>query len=702
MILVPALLFAVLEVSLRVGCYGDATAFFLDGSTVEGRDVWIDNNRYDRWVFPAEMAGSSWPTHFAIAKRKPADTFRIFVLGESAAWGFPEPSASFARVLEVMLRAQYPETRFEVVNTSMVAINSHVILPIARECLRHEPDLLIVHVGNNEVVGPFGAAGVLGPFSPRSALIRANLAIKTTRTGQLLNRVLGRLGRAQQAPQVWEGMTTFVHSEIGAGDERLRQIYAHHRHNLEAICDDAEKAGVGVIVCTIPVNLKDSAPFRSLHAADLESEQVKAWDKAYQEGVRLEEKRRFAEALDRYEAAATIDDEYADLAYRRGRCLLTLGKTSAAREQFVRARDRDALRFRSDTAINETIRAVADARAGAGVQLADAERAFEKSSPGGIPGEELFLEHVHMNFHGNYVLARTVFESIHELAPPGLGSGGGKTSPLAEEECAARLGHTPWNEHETAAAIYKMLTIQQPFTFQLDRVERARRWKAKLDALKARVKTEGLQSIAAALTKAMQSAEEDWMIPMNYGDFLVEFKSLEEAEKQYLTSLTRLRHCFATRCKLGNLHLQQGHIEEALGQFREAQRQEPDYLLVDVGIAQALAAQGKTAEALAILEERARKGPNRFMATVHLGERLDKAGKPAEAEQRWHEAQQMAPNSLVPLFRLAELADKQGRLDEAIEYYETALRVWPEWPEVRERLAEMRKKKEGAKGKGSR
>ena len=44
----------------------------------------------------------------------------------------------------------------------MVAINSHVALPIARQCAERQPDLLVVHLGNNEVVGPFGAAGVLG------------------------------------------------------------------------------------------------------------------------------------------------------------------------------------------------------------------------------------------------------------------------------------------------------------------------------------------------------------------------------------------------------------------------------------------------------------------------------------------------------------------------------------------------------------
>ena len=37
----------------------------------------------------------------------------------------------------------------------MAAINSHVVLPIAKDAARYEPDLFVVYLGNNEVIGPF-------------------------------------------------------------------------------------------------------------------------------------------------------------------------------------------------------------------------------------------------------------------------------------------------------------------------------------------------------------------------------------------------------------------------------------------------------------------------------------------------------------------------------------------------------------------
>src|SRR5262249_1499945 len=153
------------------------------------------------------------------------------------------------------------ETRFEVINTAVTAINSHVILPIARECAGYEPDLFIAYIGNNEVVGPFGPAGVVGRHSPNLSLIRTNIAVKVTRTGQLIDALLARIGPAREAPQFWGGMEMFVRSQVRATDAALLTTYAHFRQNLDDICRAAAGAGAATILCTVPVNLRECAPF---------------------------------------------------------------------------------------------------------------------------------------------------------------------------------------------------------------------------------------------------------------------------------------------------------------------------------------------------------------------------------------------------------------------------------------------------------
>jgi tetratricopeptide (TPR) repeat protein len=692
MTLVPVLMFGVLEGSLRVFGYGYSTKFFLDGAKVARSDVWIDNQDFTNWVFPEDLDTTSKPIPFVLPKVKKEKTCRVFVLGESAALGFPDPSTSFARILEAMLRARYPDIRFEVVNTAMVAINSHVVLPITQQCARCQPDLFVVHLGNNEVVGPFGVAGVLGPFSPSLGIVRANLAVKTTRSGQLLNRVVQKFGRSRQSPRVWDGMATFASSHVRADDTRLERIYTHFRDNLRDICRAGADASIPVIVCTIPVNLKDSAPFGSAHGADLDEGQAKAWDSAYRNGIRLEREKNYAAALRSYGSAAQIDDTFAELAFRMGRCYLSLGKNSEARQQFERARDLDTLRFRADTTIEDTIRSVVAAEESAGARLADAERVFARNSPGGIAGEEFFLEHVHMNFHGNYLLARTVFESIVALAPPVLGSSSSKAVPPSEQECAARLARTDWQELKTTTDIYRMLTSHEPFPAQLDYEERGKRWKQKLNAVKARLDSGALEKAGTAYQKAIELNEEDWMIRSNFAELLSAIGKVEEAEKQYRAILLILPQDLGTRCKLGGLLLAQGRVKEAGECYRDVIHLSPDYMTGQLGLAETLMAQGKYDEAGAIFEKQARKGPNRVLALLALGRYFIRTGKLERASECCHEALQIASNNPLVCLQLADIAQRQEKMDEAIEHYEAALRIYPDWPGVHEQIARLRKK----------
>ena len=191
MIVAPVLFFAVLEAGLRLGGYGYPTAFFV-GPDADG--IYTPNPRFGWRFFPRAIARKPEPCFISA---KPAGAVRIFVLGSSAAQGVPNPSFSFGRILEVMLRERYPDVKFEVVNAAMTAINSHVALEIARDCAAHQPDLFVVYMGNNEVIGPYGPGTVFQQWSPSRRLIRANVWLKSTRVGQLLGDAMGWLHSAQ-------------------------------------------------------------------------------------------------------------------------------------------------------------------------------------------------------------------------------------------------------------------------------------------------------------------------------------------------------------------------------------------------------------------------------------------------------------------------------------------------------------------------
>src|SRR5262249_10210093 len=159
-------------------------------------------------------------------------TYRIFVLGESAAQGHPDPAYSFARCLEVLLQDRYPNSRFEVINTAMTAINSHVIRLIGKDCASRQGDLWVVYMRHNEVVGPFGPGTRFGPRTPSLGLIHAGLALKTTGVGQLLDAGLRRVGRHSSSESAWRGLEMFSELRLAAQDSHLAIMYRHFQSNL--------------------------------------------------------------------------------------------------------------------------------------------------------------------------------------------------------------------------------------------------------------------------------------------------------------------------------------------------------------------------------------------------------------------------------------------------------------------------------------
>jgi len=80
-----------------------------------------DNPKFGWRFFPPEVARASQPLF--LAAQKPPGTVRIFVFGESAAMGDPEPAYGFARQLGRILQARHPDQTIEIVNAAMTAIN---------------------------------------------------------------------------------------------------------------------------------------------------------------------------------------------------------------------------------------------------------------------------------------------------------------------------------------------------------------------------------------------------------------------------------------------------------------------------------------------------------------------------------------------------------------------------------------------------
>jgi len=680
-LLIPLFVLALLELALRVAGYGYPTHFLLP-DRLNGEKVLRDNQQFGWRFFPPAIARTTRPV--VLSPVKPPHTCRVFVFGESAAFGDPSPAFGLPRMLEVLLRNRYPGVRFEVVNAAMTAINSNVILPISKDCARGDGDVWVLYMGNNEVVGPYGGGTVFGAQVHSLASIRASIWFKASKTGQLLASLRQALVKKDSAQPSNVSLELFLDQKIRCDDPRMEKVYAHFARNLADILETGAHAGVKMVVSTVGVNLKDCAPFASLHRADLTDAQEAEWERLYQAGTKAEQMGKFSEAMGAYNQAAKIENQWADLRFRQARLLWNANEFADALQHFTLARDYDALRFRADTRINDILRRSCTNRLNEGIAFLDGEALLAQHSPHGVPGGELFYEHVHLNFSGNYWLARGIAEQITDVVKPSALKEQASTSSdwISEQECASQLGLNEWDRSQTLEIICQRFD-GPPFTLQLNHDERSARVQTQLSEYRSSLSPQTITDCIRRCEQALALNTNDWALHQKLAQVLQ--RSPDKAQQaraieEWRRVITLVPHYPEAHQGLGVLLARAGQTAEAETELRFALKLNRYYPNTLNALGQVMAAENRLAEAVENYEQAIQLKPHFPDALANLGEALARLGKRAEAKTRLEEALRLAPGDTEAAVHLGQLLDEKGEVSAAIARYSEILHATPDDP----------------------
>jgi len=359
---------------------------------------------------------------------KPADGWRVFVLGESSVRGLPYEVGCFTDWLRVRAAAMLPGRTVEVVNAGNVGWHATDIRTLAQECLEHQPDLLVWMVGHNE-------------FVPHNVLtLRAELqnpvlhglrgTVVSLRTAQWLGRSLPglRARRVSAFDQLQSEERPCFGPERPLLERRFREATA-------GAVADARAAGVPIILCTMARNLRDSPPsYSSFSEATRADPGLRArWDEAYEAGLDALRRGDADAALAGLDAARAIDELPAKLYYALGRVHALAGREAEAREAFAQALEHDPCPMRAQAWAEQVIRDVA---AETGAPLADLQTIFDRASPLGLAGRELIFDNCHPNLPGHELIASTLLELMERQ----LGVPFDRSRDVAPEEGRTLLG----------------------------------------------------------------------------------------------------------------------------------------------------------------------------------------------------------------------------------------------------------------------
>lgn len=411
---VPLVLLGLLEGGLRLFGWGGYPPFIRPvGRLPDGSQLCLVEYGAFKPYFFANPTRPGYTEACTLVMPKPAGTVRIFLVGESAAKGYPQPpNLAMSSFLQAMLQDAWPDRRVEVINLGTTAVASFPLIYQVREALRFSPDLMVFYVGNNEFFGAYGVASInaAGGLPPAALpLMRAVRGLATVQAVEGLVRSGADADRTLMEQMIGE---TFIPE-----DAPLRQAAARNlRLHLGQMLADAKAAGVPSVVCTTASNEAGMGPLGQ--------------DDARGPGALAE--------------------------FRRGEALAKAGDRQGAREAFLKARDLDTMPWRPTSRTEQAIR---DAAAEHGAVLCDVAERFRDISEQGATGWRLLDDHVHPSLEGQAEVARSVVGCMASL-PGALAVPASTAAALPSNQVyAERLGANPWDDFRVAHTIRTLLGV---------------------------------------------------------------------------------------------------------------------------------------------------------------------------------------------------------------------------------------------------
>ncbi|WP_161964508.1 hypothetical protein [Mucilaginibacter endophyticus] len=365
---IPVLILLLAEGLLRLFNYGHDTSLFI--RYPDDNSYWVIN-KYASEKYFTDTAnatkGSIEP--FKVVKAK--NTFRIFVLGESTTAGYPYlHNGSFHRWLQYRLMHMYPDVNFEVINVSLTAVNSYTVLDFGKQVVNYQPDAVLIYTGHNEYYGALGI-GSTSHIANNRFLVQTVLSLKELRLVQMANNIIGSFKSVSSKPDQRDNLMERMAKQqsIPYQSEAYQAGIAQFKENMTKLCRFMQDKKTPVFLSTLLSNEKDLKPFIS-DTSDTSANML------------------YAQANDSYQAA----------------------KYQQAKQEFIRAKELDLLRFRAPEAMNGII--IGLAKQFSNIHLVNARAVFEQHSPNGILGNETLLEHVHPNLYGYALLSEAFYQSL--------------------------------------------------------------------------------------------------------------------------------------------------------------------------------------------------------------------------------------------------------------------------------------------------
>jgi tetratricopeptide (TPR) repeat protein len=416
-VLMPFLVLLILEGALRVFGYGHDLSVFREDPTRKG---YLVLNQHASEKYFSNQQNATIGNFEPFPAKKAPGTFRIFVLGESTTIGYPYMNnGSFHRWLQYRLMHTYPERDFEIINLSLTAVNSFTVLGFAKEVVHYEPDAILVYTGHNEYYGAMGVAATKG-IGHNRGLARLLMGLREYRITQLLASKATWIGEMVSGKKIdlRENLMKRMAADnlIPMNSAEYEEGVKQFNRSLDELARVVTARGIPLLISDLVSNEKDLKPLVSMPGK-----------------------------------------ESADMHYAVGLAKYKEGDFKIAKDEFVQAKESDALRFRAPVAMNSGIEKLSGMYKG--VTVVQTKALFEQNSPNRILGRETLLEHVHPNLFGYALLSEAFYRGMKQagLLPP-------RKNEMSFPELRARM---PITAVDSLKGEYEVMILKEGWPFNV-------------------------------------------------------------------------------------------------------------------------------------------------------------------------------------------------------------------------------------------
>jgi hypothetical protein len=540
-ICLPVLLLAGLEMTFRLLNIGDDLRLFIDDPH-DSDYLSVNPVVSKRFFLHEENAVTGTSDRFV--KNKDNEILRIFVVGESTALGFPyRHHMAFPALLKYRLQRSVNNQKIELINLSLTGINSYALYDFTDEIINQRPDILVISMGHNEYYGALGV-GSTSNLGSNLHLIRFLLKLRKLRVVQVFHGALIKLMQSLQNRNfdlhlnLMERMVS--KQEIPYQSDFFIKGLSQFEFNLAQSLKRFNESDIPVFFLASVSNERDQKPFISKSSDSLINERLKSVLK----NVELENNQQ--NTLEGLQELLKMDTTYALIHFLMAHKYLECKDTIKAKAHFIKAKQYDLLRFRAPDEINVIAQNTCD-RYNA-IYLAT-DQWMIHSANFGIPGDDLFMEHVHPNIQGHFIICNLLYENIFKHINESFES----VRFITDNEFKISF---PLNKVDSLYGEYVTEILKQNWPFNQPPVEASNNHE---------------KSMEEALAGGLAVSQLTWEIAMEkLYKYYYNSGNIDAALSVAELVAINLPNSSAMQVKAGQLALRVGNVEKALFYFRLA------------------------------------------------------------------------------------------------------------------------------------